>query len=198
YWMPFTSNRAFKQRPRMIASASGMHYTTPDGRRLIDATSGLYCVNAGHCRPEIVAAIQAAAARLDYAPAFQFGHEAAFELAGRIAALASGHLDHVFFASSGSEAVDTALKLALSYHRVRGEGQRTRFIGRERGYHGVGFGGLSVGGMPANRRMFGTMLGGVDHLPTTYDRARQAFSTGEPDRGAELADELQRLRLTDL
>jgi beta-alanine--pyruvate transaminase len=193
YWMPFTANRAFKARPRLFASAEGMRYRTPDGRSVIDATSGLYCVNAGHCQPRIVEAIRAAAGRLDYSPAFQFAHPAAFDLANRLATLAPGDLDRVFFASSGSEAIDTAMKLALSYHRLRGEGQRTRFIGRERGYHGVGFGGISVGGMPANRKMYGTMLGGVDHLATTYDRQRQAFSIGEPEWGAELAEELSRI-----
>ena len=193
YWMPFTANRAFKARPRLFASASGLHYRTPEGRSVIDATSGLYCVNAGHCQPRIVAAIQEAAGRLDYSPAFQFAHPAAFDLAARLATLAPGDLDHVFFASSGSEAIDTAMKLALSYHRLRGEGQRTRFIGRGRGYHGVGFGGISVGGMPANRKMYGAMLGGVDHLATTYNRERQAFSIGEPEWGAELAEELSRI-----
>ena len=193
YWMPFTANRAFKARPRLFSGAAGMHYLTPDGRRVLDATSGLYCVNAGHGHPRITAAIRAAAGELDYAPAFQFSHPAAFELANRLTLMAPGDLDHVFFASSGSEAVDTALKLALSYHRRRGEGQRTRFIGRERGYHGVGFGGISVGGMPANRKAYGAMLGGVDHLATTYNRERQAFSVGEPAWGAELADELERI-----
>jgi beta-alanine--pyruvate transaminase len=193
YWMPFTANRAFKARPRMITGASGMHLDTPDGRRLLDATSGLYCVNAGHGRFEIVQAIQRQAATLDYAPAFQYGHPAAFELAQRLALLAPGDLDHVLMASSGSEAVETALKVALAYHKARGEGGRTRLIGRERGYHGVGFGGISVGGMVANRRAFGTMLAGVDHLPTTYSREHQAFSTGEPEWGAHLADDLTRL-----
>lgn len=193
YWMPFTANRAFKARPRLFASAEGLYFRTPEGRRVIDATSGLYCVNAGHCQPRIVAAIQEAAGRLDYSPAFQFAHPQAFDLAARLAALAPGDLDHVFFASSGSEAIDTAMKLALSYHRLRGEGHRTRFIGRERGYHGVGFGGISVGGMPANRKMYGAMLGGVDHLATTYNREKQAFSRGEPEWGAELAEELSRI-----
>lgn len=193
YWMPFTANRAFKRRPRLFVGAGGMHYLTPDGRRVLDTTSGLYCVNAGHGREPITRAIQEAAARLDYVPAFQFAHPAAFELTSRLALLAPGDLDHVFLASSGSEAVDTALKIALSYHRARGEGTRTRLIGRERGYHGVGFGGISVGGMVANRRAYGAMLAGVDHLPTTYDRARQAFSIGEPEWGAHLADELTRL-----
>ncbi|MEQ1710376.1 MAG: aspartate aminotransferase family protein [Hyphomicrobium sp.] len=193
YWMPFTANRAFKRAPRMIAGAEGMHYLTPDGRRVIDATSGLYCVNAGHGRRRIVEAIQRQAATLDYSPAFQFGHPGAFQLASRIALLAPGDLDRVFFASSGSEAVDTALKIALAYWRARGEGQRTRFIGRERGYHGVGFGGISVGGMVNNRRTFGAMLPAVDHLQTTYNRDKQAFSIGEPEWGVELADELERL-----
>ncbi|MGD9667467.1 MAG: aminotransferase class III-fold pyridoxal phosphate-dependent enzyme [Hyphomicrobiaceae bacterium] len=193
YWMPFTANRAFKARPRMFVGAEGMHYLTEDGRRVIDATSGLYCVNAGHAHPHIVSAIRSAAGRLDYAPAFQFGHPGVFELSHRLATLAPADLDHVFYGCSGSEAIDTALKIALSYHRRRGEGQRTRFIGRERGYHGVGFGGISVGGMPANRKVFGTMLGGVDHLPTTYDREQQAFSRGEPEWGAHLAGELERI-----
>lgn len=193
YWMPFTANRAFAARPRMFVGAQGMHYLTGDGRQVIDATSGLYCVNAGHANPHIVSAIQTAAGRLDYAPAFQFGHPDIFELSNRLKALAPGDLDHVFYGCSGSEAIDTALKIALSYHRRRGEGQRTRFIGRERGYHGVGFGGISVGGMSANRKVYGNMLGGVDHLPTTYDRAHQAFSAGEPDWGAHLADDLERI-----
>lgn len=193
YWMPFTPNRAFKRRPRLITAADGLHYVTADGRRVIDATSGLYCVNAGHCEPSIVAAIREAAGRLDYAPSFQFAHPQAFELASRLAALAPGDLDHAFFASSGSEAVETAMKIALSYHRLRGEGQRTRFIGRERGYHGVGFGGIAIGGIPANRKMYGAMLTGVDHLATTYNREQQAFSIGEPEWGGHLADELLRI-----
>lgn len=193
YWMPFTANRAFKSRPRMVVGAEGMHYLTADGRRVIDATSGLYCVNAGHAHPHIVAAIREAAGRLDYAPAFQFGHPDAFALSSRLSLMAPGSLDHVFYASSGSEAVDTALKIALSYHRRRGEGHRTRFIGRERGYHGVGFGGISVGGMGPNRKAFGAMLSGVDHLPTTYARDRQAFTAGQPEWGAHLADELERI-----
>lgn len=193
YWMPFTANRAFKRRPRLITSAKGMHYTTGDGRQVIDATSGLFCVNAGHGREEIVAAIHESAARLDYAPSFQFAHPQAFELANRLVEIAPPGLEHVFFANSGSEAVDTAMKIALAYHRARGEGQRTRFIGRERGYHGVGFGGLSVGGIPANRRDFGMLLPGVDHLRSTYDRPHQAFSIGEPEWGRELANELEQL-----
>ncbi|HEV3372398.1 MAG TPA: aspartate aminotransferase family protein [Xanthobacteraceae bacterium] len=193
YWLPFTPNRAFKAAPRLIARAKNMHYYTPDGRAVLDGTAGLWCTNAGHNRDPIVKAISAQAAELDYAPAFQFAHPKAFELAGRIAALAPGDLDHVFFCNSGSEAVDTALKIALAYHHVRGEGSRTRLIGRERGYHGVGFGGIAVGGMVNNRKFFGTLLAGVDHLPATYDREHQAFTAGEPDWGAHLADELERI-----
>ena len=193
YWLPFTPNRAFKRSPRLIARAKDMHYFTPEGRAVLDATAGLWCCNAGHNRDPIVAAIQAQAAELDYAPAFQFAHPKAFELASRIAALAPGDLDHVFFSNSGSEAVDTALKIALAYHNVRGQGSRTRLIGRERGYHGVGFGGISVGGMVANRKIFGSLLAGVDHLPATYNREQQAFTNGEPEWGAHLADELERI-----
>jgi len=178
YWLPFTPNRAFKAAPRLIARAKDMHYYTPDGRAVLDGTAGMWCTNAGHNRDPIVAAIQAEAAALDYAPAFQFAHPKAFELASRVAALAPGDLDHVFFCNSGSEAVDTALKIALAYHNVRGEAARTRLIGRERGYHGVGFGGISVGGMVNNRKLFGTLLAGVDHLPATYSREHQAFSKG--------------------
>jgi beta-alanine--pyruvate transaminase len=193
YWLPFTPNRAFKAAPRLIARAKGMYYYTPEGRAVLDGTAGLWCTNAGHNRDPIVAAIKAQAEALDYAPPFQFAHPKAFALATRVAALAPGDLDHVFFCNSGSEAVDTALKIALAYHNVRGEASRTRLIGRERGYHGVGFGGISVGGMVANRKHFGTLLSGVDHLPATYDRARQAFTIGEPEWGAELADELERI-----
>jgi len=193
YWVPFTANRAFKKRPRLFAGAKGMHYFKPDGAKVIDATSGLFCVNAGHCREPIVKAIQEMAAKLDYAPAFQYGHPKVFELASRLALLAPGDLDYAFFSNSGSEAVDTAMKLALGYHKARGEGARTRFIGRERGYHGIGFGGISVGGIVANRKQFGNMLTGVDHLASTYDRSKQAFSKGEPEWGAHLADELTRL-----
>jgi beta-alanine--pyruvate transaminase len=193
YWIPFTPNRAFKAAPRLIARAKDMHYYTPDGRALLDGTAGMWCTNAGHNRDPIVAAIRAQAAELDYAPAFQFAHPKAFELASRVAALAPGDLDHVFFCNSGSEAVDTALKIALAYHNVRGEGARTRLIGRERGYHGVGFGGISVGGIVNNRKFFGSLLAGVDHLPSTYSREHQAFSKGEPDWGAHLADDLERI-----
>jgi len=193
YWIPFTPNRAFKKAPRLIARAKDMHYYTPDGRALLDGTAGLWCTNAGHNRAPIVAAIQTQAAELDYSPGFQFSHPKAFELASRVAALAPGDLDHVFFCNSGSEAVDTALKIALAYHNIRGEGARTRLIGRERGYHGVGFGGISVGGIVANRKLFGSLLAGVDHLPATYNREQQAFSKGEPDWGAHLADDLERI-----
>ena len=193
YWMPFTANRAFKARPRLIAGAKDMHYTAADGRKLIDGSAGLWCTNAGHNRAPIVEAIQRQAAELDYAPAFQFSHPKAFELASRVAALAPGDLDHVFFCNSGSEAVDTALKVALAFHSVRGHASRVRLLGRERGYHGVGFGGIAVGGIVSNRKQFGALLAGVDHLSSTYNRAEQAFSVGEPEWGAHLADELDRL-----
>jgi beta-alanine--pyruvate transaminase len=193
YWLPFTPNRAFKKRPRLVVRAKDMHYYKPDGRAVLDGAAGMWCCNAGHAREPIVQAIQRAAASLDYAPPFQFAHPQAFTLATRIAALAPGDLDHVFFCNSGSEAVDTALKIALAYHNVRGEGGRTRLIGRERGYHGAGFGGTSVGGIVNNRRQFGNLLTGVDHLPHTYNREKQAFSKGEPEWGAHLADELERI-----
>ena len=193
FWMPFTPNRAFKRAPRLFARAKDMHYYTPEGRAVLDGTAGLWCSNAGHSRDPIVAAIQRQAAELDYSPAFQFAHPKSFELASRIAALAPADLNRVFFCNSGSEAVDTALKIALAYHNVRGEGARTRLIGRERGYHGVGFGGISVGGIVANRKMFGTLFAGVDHLPATYSREHQAFTKGEPEWGAHLADELERI-----
>jgi beta-alanine--pyruvate transaminase len=193
WWLPFTANRAFKQRPRMVARAKDMHYYTPEGRAVLDGVAGLWCCNAGHNRDRIVAAIQAQAAELDYSPAFQFGHPAGFAAASRIAQLAPGDLDHVFFCNSGSEAVDTALKIALAYWNVTGQGQKTRLVGRERGYHGVGFGGISVGGIVNNRKFFGSLLAGVDHLPHTYNRAEQAFTRGEPEWGAHLADELERI-----
>jgi beta-alanine--pyruvate transaminase len=193
WWMPFTPNRSFKRRPRLIARAKDMHFFTPDGRAILDGTAGLWCCNAGHGRDPIVSAIQAQAADLDFSPAFQFGHPKAFALAARIAQLAPGDLDHVFFCNSGSEAVDTALKIALAYWNVSGQGQRTRLIGRERGYNGVGFGGISVGGIVTNRKFFGSALAGVDHLPHTYNRAEQAFTKGEPEWGAHLADELERI-----
>ncbi len=194
YWMPFTANRYFKQHPLFIESAAGMYYTTRDGQKILDGIAGLWCVNAGHCHPKIVAAVREQVGKLDYATAFNMGHAGAFELAAELVKLAPGNLGHTFFVNSGSEAVDTALKIALAYHRVRGEGQRFRFIGRERGYHGVGFGGISVGGMVANRKAFASaMLPGVDHLPHTHDLARNAFSRGQPAHGAELADALERL-----
>ncbi len=193
YWVPFTPNRAFKRRPRLVAGARDMHYITADGRKVIDGSAGLWCTNAGHNRDPIVKAIQAQAAEMDYAPAFQFSHPKAFELASRIAALAPGDLDHVFFCNSGSEAVDTALKIALAWHNARGNGSRVRLIGRERGYHGVGFGGIAVGGIVANRKQFGALMAGVDHLSTTYNREKHAFTVGEPEWGAHLADELDRL-----
>lgn len=193
FWMPFTANRQFKAAPRMLVSAEGMHYTAADGRRILDGTAGLWCVNAGHRRPRIVRAIAEQAEELDYAPAFQMGHPKAFELASRVADLAPEGLDHVMFANSGSEAVETALKTAIAYHRARGEGSRFRLIGRERGYHGVNFGGISVGGIVANRKMFGTLLTGVDHMRHTHDLARNAFTFGQPEHGAELAEDLLRI-----
>jgi beta-alanine--pyruvate transaminase len=193
YWMPFTANRQFKKAPRLLTKASGMHYWDASGRQILDAVAGLWCVNAGHARPRIVQAIQAQAAEMDFAPPFQMAHPKAFELAERVAAIAPPGMDKVFFTNSGSEAVETALKMALAYHRVRGEASRTRLIGRERGYHGVNFGGISVGGIATNRKMFGNMLGGVDHIRHTHDLARNAFSVGLPEHGAEAADDLERL-----
>jgi beta-alanine--pyruvate transaminase len=193
FWMPFTANRAFKKNPRMISRAEGMFYYTPDGRPVMDATAGLWCCNAGHARAPIVKAIQAQALELDFAPSFQFGHPKVFAAAARIAALAPGDLDHVFFAGGGSEAVDTALKIAIAYWNVSGKGSKTRLIGRERGYHGVGFGGISVGGIVNNRKFFGSLLAGADHLPTTYDREKQRFTKGEPEYGMHFADELERI-----
>ena len=193
FWMPFTPNRSFKKNPRMISRAKDMFYFTPEGRAVMDGTAGLWCSNAGHNRAPIVEAIQKQAAELDYAPAFQFGHPKAFSVASRLAQMAPADLDHVFFANSGSEAVDTALKIAIAYQRAIGQGTRTRLIGRERGYHGVGFGGISVGGIVSNRKQFGTLLAGVDHLPHTYSREHQAFTKGEPEWGAHLADDLEKI-----
>ncbi len=193
FWMPFTANRQFKSAPRMFVAAEGMHYTTEDGRRVLDGTAGLWCCNAGHARPRIVEAISRQAAALDYAPAFQMGHPKAFDLANRLIDIAPEGMAHVFYTNSGSEAVETALKIAIAWHRARGEGTRTRLIGRERAYHGVNFGGISVGGIVTNRKFFGTLLAGVDHLPATHDLARNAFSRGQPEHGAELADELERI-----
>jgi len=193
HWMPFTANRAFKKAPRLLAGAKDMHYFTVDGRKLIDAAAGMWCTNAGHGRTPISDAIGKMAATLDYAPPFQFGIPQAFELASRIAELAPDGLDHVFFCNSGSEAADTALKIALAYHQLNGQGARSRLIGRVRGYHGVGFGGTSVGGIVGNRKIFGSLLSGVDHLPATYDREKQAFTKGEPEYGAHFADALEDL-----
>jgi len=192
FWMPFTANRQFKNAPRLLVSAKGMHYTSHDGRQILDGTAGLWCVNAGHCHPKIVEAIRAQAGELDYAPPFQMATPQSFELASRLTAMTPGNLNHVFLGNSGSEAVDTALKIALAYHRARGDAGRVRLIGRERGYHGVGFGGIAVGGMVANRKQFGALFAGVDHLPHTYN-PKQAFTRGQPTEGAELADALERL-----
>ena len=193
YWMPFTANRQFKKAPRMLAKSSGMHFWTPEGREILDGVAGLWCVNAGHTRPKIVKAICEQAAELDFAPPFQMAHPKAFELAEKLVEITPQGLNKVFYTNSGSEAVETALKMAIAYHRVRGEGARTRLIGRERGYHGVNFGGISVGGIVTNRKMFGTLLAGVDHIRHTHDLARNAYSVGQPEHGAELADDLERL-----
>ncbi|MGD9836142.1 MAG: aspartate aminotransferase family protein [Piscinibacter sp.] len=193
YWMPFTANRQFKKAPRLLAKAKDMHFWTPEGRQILDGIAGLWCVNAGHARPKIVQAIAEQAAELDYAPPFNMAHPKAFELAERLVQLTPAGLNKVFFTNSGSEAVDTALKMAIAYHRARGEGTRTRLIGRERGYHGVNFGGISVGGIVGNRKLFGPALGGVDHLRHTHDLARNAYSRGVPEYGAELADDLERM-----
>jgi beta-alanine--pyruvate transaminase len=193
YWIPFTPNRQFKAAPRLFVAAEGVWYTGTDGRRILDGSAGMWCVNAGHGRTEIAKAVERQLSTLDYAPAFQMAHPLEFELATRLASMAPAGLDRVFFTNSGSESVDTALKIALAYHRARGEGHRTRLIGRERAYHGAGFGGMSVGGIVANRRAFGAMLPGVDHLPHTHDLARNAYSKGQPEHGAEFADNLERL-----
>jgi beta-alanine--pyruvate transaminase len=194
FWMPFTANRQFKANPRLLTRAEGMHYWTADGRQVIDAVAGLWCVNAGHGRREITEAVTRQLSVMEYAPTFQMGHPIAFELANRLAAIAPPGMDRVFFTNSGSESVDTALKIAIAYHRARGAGQRTRFIGREKGYHGVGFGGMSVGGMVNNRKFFGSsMLPGVDHLSHTLDLGHNAFSRGLPQWGMHLANELERL-----
>ncbi|MCA1492927.1 aspartate aminotransferase family protein [Sinorhizobium alkalisoli] len=196
YWMPFTANRQFKAGPRLLASAEGMHYTSVDGRRILDGTAGLWCVNAGHSRRQIAAAVERQLTTMDYAPSFQMGHPIAFDFAERLAEIAPGgpdaRLDRIFFTGSGSESVDTALKIALAYQRSIGQGTRTRLIGRERGYHGVGFGGISVGGIVNNRRVF-PQLPGSGHLRHTHDPARNAFVKGQPEHGAELADDLERL-----
>ncbi len=192
FWMPFTANRAYRANPRQLVAASGMYYRSSDGREILDGTAGLWCSNAGHCRPEIAEAIAKAASTLDFAPTFQLGHPLPFELAQRVAALMPDGLDRIFFTNSGSESVDTALKIALAIQRAKGQGTRTRLIGRERGYHGTGFGGVTVGGLVNNRRVFST-LPGADHLRHTHDIGRNAFTRGFPQHGAELADDLQRL-----
>lgn len=193
YWMPFTGNRYFKENPRIISRAEGMYCYTHDGKELLDVVAGLWCCNAGHCHPKIIEAIQEQAETLDYAMAFQLGHPKVFELANQLTEMAPSGIDYAFFVNSGSEAVDTALKMALAYHRLSGEASRTRFIGREKGYHGVGFGGISVGGMSPNRKMFGAMLPGVDHLPHTHDLEHNAFTNGLPEWGEHLADELENI-----
>jgi beta-alanine--pyruvate transaminase len=193
FFMPFSMNRQFKKHPRLVARAEGMYYYTPEGRKVLDGTAGLWCVNAGHCRRQIVEAVQQAVATLDFAPPFQMGHPLAFEFAERLRPLLPEGLTRVFFTNSGSESVETALKLALAYQRARGEGQRVRLIGREKGYHGANFGGTAVGGIVGNRRIFGALVAGVDHLRHTHDPARNAFSRGQPRHGAELAEDLERL-----
>jgi len=193
FWMPFTNNRDFKASPRLLVSAAGVHYKDVDGNDILDGTAGLWCVPCGHAQPRIVAAVREMVGQLDFAPTFQMGHPAAFELADKLMAYTNHRYGHVFYTNSGSEAVDTALKMALAYHKARGEASRTRFIGRERGYHGVGFGGISVGGIAANRKPYGTLLPGVDHLPHTHNLEKNAFTRGEPEYGAHLADELERI-----
>lgn len=193
FWMPFTANRQFKKAPRLFKSAKDMYYTDVDGRQVLDGTAGLWCCNAGHTRPKITEAIAKQAGELDYAPAFQMGHPLAFELSSKLVAMAPKGMDHVFYTNSGSESVETALKIALAYHKARGEGSRTRLIGRERGYHGVNFGGISVGGIVGNRKQFGTLLTGVDHMRHTHLPDQNAFTRGQPEHGAELADDLERI-----
>ena len=193
FWMPFTSNRDYKSSPRLLASARDMHYMTPGGRKILDGTAGLWCCNAGHGRTRIAEAIKAQADKMDFAPTFQLGHPAPFELAKRLADLTPGDLNHVFFTNSGSESADTALKIALAYHNVRGKGSKIRLIGRERGYHGVNFGGTSVGGIVKNRQFYGGLIAGVDHIRHTHDYEHQAWSKGQPEWGAHLADDLERL-----
>ncbi len=193
FWMPFTANRDFKASPRLLASASGMYYQDVNGRQILDGTAGLWCVALGHAQPKVVKAVQDMVAKLDFAPTFQMGHPAAFELAERLKKYTSDKFSKVFYTNSGSESVDTALKMAIAYHRARGDGTRTRLIGRERGYHGVGFGGISVGGLSNNRKFFGSLLTGVDHLPHTHNLEQNAYSKGQPTWGAHLADDLERI-----
>ena len=193
FWMPYSDNKYFKDKPRMLARAEGMSYFTPEGREILDGTAGLWCCNAGHGRREIVEAIQKQAAILDFAPTFQLGHPIAFEAAARVAELTPEGMDRVFFVNSGSEAADTALKIALAWHKARGDSQRVRLVGRERGYHGVGFGGMSVGGIGPNRKQFGAQLPYVDHLPHTHGVPGNLFARGLPENGANLADALENL-----
>ena len=193
FWMPFTNNRDFKANPRLLVSAEGMYYKDVDGNAILDGTAGLWCVPCGHAQPQIVGAIREMVGQLDFAPTFQMGHPAAFELAEKLMDYTGHKFGHVFYTNSGSEAVDTALKIALAYHKARGEGGRTRLIGRERGYHGVGFGGISVGGIGGNRKTFGPLLPGVDHLPHTHNLDKNAYTVGEPEYGTHLADELERI-----
>lgn len=193
FWMPFSANRQFKKMPRMLVGSKDMHYVTDDGRQVLDGTAGLWCVNAGHCRPKITEAVQRQIAKLDYAPAFQMGHPDVFELASKLVTIAPAAMKHVFFTNSGSESVDTALKIALAFHKAKGEAGRFRLIGRVRGYHGVGFGGISVGGIVSNRKAFGTLLTGVDHIRHTHDLARNAYTRGEPSHGIEFADDFERV-----
>lgn len=193
FWMPFTNNKDFKADPRIITSAKGMYYTSSDGKQILDGTAGLWCVNAGHGHPKIIEAVTNALNTLDYSPNFHFGHPAAFELSNRLAMQFPKNINHFFYTNSGSESVDTALKIALAYQRARGKGTKTRLIGRERGYHGVGFGGISVGGMVKNRMYFGSLLNGVDHIRHTHDPIKNAYSRGEVEHGVELADDLERL-----
>jgi beta-alanine--pyruvate transaminase len=192
-WMPFTANRQFKSAPRLLVAAKGMYYTSHDGRQILDGTAGLWCCNAGHAHPKITEAVARQVEELDFAPGFQMGHPKAFEAAARLSLILPGDLNRVFFTNSGSESADTALKIAIAYHQTRGEGTRTRLIGRARGYHGVGFGGISVGGITNNRKFFGSLLTGVDHLPHTHDLEHNAFSRGQPAWGAHLADELENI-----
>ncbi len=194
YWMPFTANRAFKDSPRLIDSADGFYYTSQDGRQILDTMSGLWTSGAGHCHPKIVKAVQEQVAKLDYALSFQVGHSGVFKLADRLTDLAPDGFEHCFFTNSGSEAVETALKIALGYYHAKGEQTRTHLIGREKGYHGVNFGGISVGGLPNNRKMFrGSLLPNTHHIPHTHNLEQNAFSRGQPEWGAHLADELEHI-----
>ena len=193
YWLPFTPNKKFKANPRLLTSAKGMYYKSDDGREVLDGIAGLWCTNAGHCHPKIVAAVQNQAAELDYATAFNMSHPKAFELAEKVSSLTPKGLDRIFYGNSGSEAVETAMKVALAYHASKGDGQKTKFVGREKGYHGVNFGGVSVGGLTPNRKSFGPLLPGIDHMPHTWDTDHMAFSKGQPEWGLHLADELEKI-----